>query len=133
MTTPAPTGPVDARPAVLDLPRVARRLGRTLAVLAVLVVVGWLVAAARRGAPALDVLAAGTGVALLAAFVAEVVVVGGAAARGMLSAGARGDRLAAPDVGLVPPQLACRWRRLTGRHAAGTCPSPRHRPSRAGS
>jgi hypothetical protein len=114
---------------VVDLPAVAARLVRTLRVLAVLVVATWAIAVLRRRGAALDVLAAATGVALLLAFVAEVVVVGGAAVRGMLAAGSRGDRLSAPDVGLVPPQLGCLWRRLTGRHAPGACPAPRHRPA----
>ena len=50
------------------------------------------------------------GLALALLFVAEVVIVGGSALRGMLAAGERGDRLASSDVSLLPPQLTRRRR-----------------------
>lgn len=68
------------------------------------VLVGWTtagLAGAGFGVAALGTwLGAGVAVMLLA----ELVVVGGSALRGMLRAGERGERLAAPDVGLLPPR-----------------------------
>jgi hypothetical protein len=80
-----------------------------LATLGVVVVLAWLAVGLFGEAgfrPRL--LAEFTGVALLVSFMAEVIVVGGAAVRAMLRAGERGDRLAGPDVSLLPPQLTRR-------------------------
>lgn len=68
---------------------------------------GWTVSAVA-GGPGL-----GTwlGIALGLIFVAELVIVGGSALRGMLRAGERGERLARSDVGLLPPRLGGRDRR----------------------
>jgi hypothetical protein len=70
----------------------------------------WIVAAVREGWPAFGRLGELVGFGLLAAFVIELVVVGGAALRGMLRAGERGERLSSDDVGLIPPQLRRRRR-----------------------
>ncbi len=102
----------DQRPPVVDWSRTARRLRATLVALGGVVVVVWLVVGALRGGPTLRLLGELVGLGVLAAFVAEVVVVGGSALRGMLTAGERGDRLARPDVSLLPPQVT---RRLRGR------------------
>lgn len=113
---PAGTGPVaaasgDAASAgVVDWSRTVRRLRRSLTAIAVLVVLGWLTISALQGGISARVLAELTGLGLLAGFVAEVVVVGGGAVRGMLTAGARGERLAGRDVSLLPPQLTRRRR-----------------------
>ncbi len=94
------------RPSVVDFAATARRLRRVLVVLAVVTVAGWPLAAAARGTGLeLRLLGELVGWALLIAFVAELVVVGGSALRGMLRAGQRGDRLARNDVSLIPPQL----------------------------
>lgn len=45
------------------------------------------------------------GLAAAVLFVVELVVVGGAALRGMLRAGGRGERLASRGVGLLPPRM----------------------------
>ena len=107
---------------VLDPGAIARRLGRTLAIIATGVVALWLVEVVRRGDPALDRLGTLVGLGLAAAFVGEVVVVGGGAVRGLLAAGERGERLAGSDVTLLPPQLVCmlgRVRRRRAERAAG--------------
>jgi hypothetical protein len=125
-TSPTPTGvgtsPSDAAgsccgadPApplgIVDWHRTARRLGRQLAVIVVVVAVAWLVLGVRSGGPTLRSLAELTGLGVLAAIAAEIVVVGGAALRGMLAAGERGDRLASSDVALLPPQVRRRLAR----------------------
>jgi hypothetical protein len=125
-TSPTPTGvgtsPSDAAGAccgadpapplgIVDWHRTARRLRRQLAVILVVVAVAWLVLGIRSGGPTLRTLAELTGLGVLAAVAAEIVVVGGAALRGMLAAGARGDRLASSDVALLPPQVRRRLAR----------------------
>lgn len=104
-----------ARPPVVDHAAVARRLRRALVVIGTVVLAAWLVAAVRSGGAALADLAGLVGLGLVAAFAVELVVVGGAALRGLLEAGARGDRLSSPDVALTPPQ----WRRRLARWRAG--------------
>ena len=110
---PSQTPPDAAAPAqgVVDFRRTARRLLIGLLVLASAVVALWVVLAATTGA-SVRLLAELAGLGLLAMTLVEVVVVGGAAVRGMLAAGERGDRLAGGDVSLVPPQIS---RRLRGR------------------
>lgn len=100
------------RPPLVDLPATARRLRRALAVLGGVVLGAWAVRSALTGAVRLGDLAALAGLGLLVAFVVEVLVVGGAALRGMAEAGARGERLSGPDVALMPPQ----WRRRLAGH-----------------
>lgn len=95
-----------APPSIVDWMRTARRMRLVLSTLGALVVIGWLGLGLVTDAgfrPRL--LAELAGIAVLLAFLAEIVVVGGAALRGMLRAGERGDRLAGDDVSLLPPQL----------------------------
>lgn len=102
--------PVAATP-VVDFPRTLHRLRISLTAIGVLVVLAWTVGGAIGNGWSLRLLAELVGFGLLASFAVEVVVVGGSAARGLLRAGARGDRLAAPDVSILPPQLTRRRRR----------------------
>jgi hypothetical protein len=97
-------------PRIVAWHRTGRRLRRQLVVIAGLVVVAWLVLAVRAGGPSLRSLAELTGLGVLLAVAAEIVVVGGAALRGLLAAGERGDRLASADVSLLPPQVSRRLR-----------------------
>lgn len=108
-TEPGTAAPAEAH-GIVDFRRTARRLRLGVAVVALSVVSVWGVLAATSGASPW-VLAELAGLGLLILFVLEVVVVGGAALRGLLAAGDRGDRLAAGDVSLVPPQLTRRARR----------------------
>ncbi len=78
--------------------------------LAVLVLAGWAVTGALGAGFSPRRLAEYLGYGLAVAFLAEVVIVGGAALRGLLRAGERGDRLAGGDVGLLPPQVRRRRR-----------------------
>jgi hypothetical protein len=97
---------------VVDFPRTLRRLRISLLVIGALVLAAWVVAGVAGGDGwSLRLLAELVGFGLFAAFAVEFVVVGGSAARGMLRAGERGDRLAATDVSLLPPQLTRRRRR----------------------
>lgn len=108
---PAPE-PSSATPApIVDFSRAARRVRRSAGVLGTLALVGWVVVGLVTGGPDPADLGAWVGLALLGMFVVEVVVVGGSAARGMLNAGDRGQRLAGGDVGLLPPQLSRTRRR----------------------
>lgn len=95
---------------LVDWARTARRLRAMLIVLGTVVVVSWLAFGALQGSLRPRLLGELTGLAVLLAVALEIVVVGGAAVRGMLAAGARGDRLAADDVSLLPPQLSRRRR-----------------------
>jgi hypothetical protein len=92
----------------------AHRLRRTLRGLLAVIVTTFLVVSAVRGSVELLLLAELVGLGLLAAFGIEVVVVGGAALRAMLTAGERGERLAGQDVGLLPPQVLRRARGAPG-------------------
>jgi hypothetical protein len=97
---------------VVDWHRTGRRLRRQLVVILALVVVAWVVVGVRDGAVQLRVLGELAGIGVLVAVAAEIVVVGGAAVRGLVRAGDRGDRLSSGDVSLLPPQVT---RRLRGR------------------
>lgn len=98
-------------PPIVDWGRTGRRIRRIALVLGGLVLTVWVVAGFVRDAGfELRLLGELVGLALLVAFVAEVVVVGGAAVVGMLRAGERGERLAGSDVSLLPPQLRRRRR-----------------------
>lgn len=90
---------------IVDWTRTARRLVTSLSIIAVAVTLIWLGGAVFGEGPRLRLLAELVGLGLLAAFVVEVVVVGGSAVRGMLRAGERGERLARTDVSLLPPQV----------------------------
>jgi hypothetical protein len=96
---------------IVDWHRVARRVGVTASALVLLAVAWWLVRGLTGRGLALPDLFEALGVALLVMFLAEVVLVGGAAVRGMVRAGERGERLASSDVGILPPQVARRLRR----------------------
>jgi hypothetical protein len=108
--TEDPLEPSGAGPSIVDWRRTAHRLRTSVAVIGGLVTVGWLAGVVTTGGARLALLAELVGFGLLAAFVVEVVVVGGSAVRGMLAAGARGERLASSDVTLLPPQLSRRRR-----------------------
>jgi hypothetical protein len=96
---------------VVDFSRTAHRLRLVLTTIGTAAVVLWLVLGFVGDGLEPRLLAELLGLGLLLAFAVEVVVVGGAALRGMLRAGARGDRLASADVTLLPPQLTRRRRR----------------------
>lgn len=91
--------------------RTASRLRRLLSVLAVAVVAAWAVTGFLSGGFSIALLTELAGIGILIAIAGEFVVVGGSALRGMFTAGARGDRLASPDVSLLPPQVTRRLRR----------------------
>lgn len=93
---------------LVDWARTARRLRLLSAVLATGVLVAWLALSAVQGGLRPRLLGELVGLAVLAAVALEVLVVGGAALRGLLTAGRRGERLAAPDVSLLPPQVGRR-------------------------
>ncbi len=110
--TPGPDPePTPYAAGVVDFGRLGRRLRRTALVLGVLVLVGWVVSIPFAGAD-VGLLMNLFGLALALMFVAEVVIVGGSAVKGLLRAGEQGHRLASDDVTLLPPQLT---RRLRGR------------------
>ncbi len=89
---------------LVDHAAVARRLRRWLLLLAVAVPAVWLAAGLAGGGLRLARLGELLGAALLLSVLVEAVVVGGAAVAGALRAGARGERLASPDVRLLPPR-----------------------------
>jgi hypothetical protein len=99
---------------IIDHERIARRLRRWLVLLLAATLVAWLVGGLIGDGPTLRGLTGLLGVAVLLALLVEVVVVGGAAVRGALRAGARGDRLSASDVMLLQPEVASLLRRRRG-------------------
>jgi hypothetical protein len=101
----------DERPPVVDWGRTGRRMAISMGTISAVVVIGWLVLGVVGGELRGRLLGELVGLGLLVAFVVEVVVVGGAALRGMLRAGDRGDRLAGNDVSVLPPQILRRGRR----------------------
>lgn len=88
---------------LVDWEATARRLRRSSLVLLGSGLLAWVVTSLVRGAWSPASLGNWLGLALLAMFVAEVVVVGGSAVRGLLRAGDAGERLSSGDVGLLPP------------------------------
>lgn len=98
---------------IIDWSRTARRLRTVLLGIGGTAVTLWLVLGFIGDGPSLRLLAELGGIGILCVFAVEVVVVGGAAIRGMFTAGERGERLASQDVFLLPPQLL-RGRRATG-------------------
>jgi hypothetical protein len=102
-------GPVAA--GIVDWHRTGRRLRRQGLVILCVVLVVWLVLGVAGDGPTLRALGELLGLGVLVAIAGEVVIVGGAAVRGMLRAGERGERLASSDVSLLPPQV----RRRLGR------------------
>ncbi|MTV26191.1 hypothetical protein FTX61_12340 [Nitriliruptoraceae bacterium ZYF776] len=95
---------------IVDWGRTARRMRTSLLVIGALVLAGWGVGGALGDGWSGRLLAELVGFGIFAAFAVEVVVVGGSAARGLLRAGERGDRLASADVSILPPQLTRRRR-----------------------
>lgn len=87
---------------LVDWERTARRMRASAVILLAITIVVWLVAGVVGDGPSAASFAGWLGLALGVMFLIEVVVVGGAALRGMLRAGERGERLASPDVGLFP-------------------------------
>jgi hypothetical protein len=102
---PASGLPADGLPPIVDWRRTARRLRTLLVGIGVVVVTAWVVIGVSGDGLEARLLGELVGLGLLVAFVAEVVVVGGSAIRGLLAAGARGHRLSHPDVSLLPPQV----------------------------
>lgn len=103
---PEASDPSPEAPALIDWGRTGRRLRGVVLVLAVVVIVGWVALSLTGDAGfRLRVLGEMTGLALLVAIAAEVVIVGSVALAGMLRAGERGERLARSDVSLLPPQV----------------------------
>jgi hypothetical protein len=98
------------RPDLVDWHRTGRRLRRQAVFILILVVVTWLVLGLRAGGPTVRTFAELFGVGVLLAIASEIVIVGGAALKGLLVAGDRGDRLAGADVSLLPPQVSRRLR-----------------------
>lgn len=101
----------DGAPVLVDWTVAGRRLRVSALVLISLALVAWVVGGLLHDGIALRDVWGYLGLAAAGMFLAEVVVVGGSALRGMLRAGARGERLAGGDVGLLPPQLTRRGRR----------------------
>lgn len=110
---------------LIDWTRTALRLRRILLALGAVVLVVFVVLSIAEGAFRPSRLGELVGFALLLAFGIEVVVVGGSALRGMLTAGERGERLASADVGLLPPQVIRRARGEDGCGPTG-CAVPDH-------
>lgn len=98
--TPDSAGPVQH---LVEWEATARRLRRSSVVLLGAGLVAWVVTSVVESQWSLAGLGNWLGLALLAMFVAEVVVVGGSAVRGLLRAGDAGERLSSNDVGLFPP------------------------------
>ena len=108
--TPGPVAGSEDTRGIVDWHRTGRRLRRQLLVIVGSVVVAWLAIGVVGDGHSLRSLAELVGLGVLLAIAAEIVIVGGAAVRGMLAAGARGDRLASADVTLLPPQVSRRLR-----------------------
>jgi hypothetical protein len=98
-------------PGIVDWHRTGRRLRRQAVVIVGLVLVAWLALGVASGGLTLRSLAELSGLGVLVAIAGEIVIVGGAALRGMFDAGERGDRLSSADVSLLPPQVSRRLRR----------------------
>lgn len=99
---------------LVDHARLGRRLRRWLVLLTAATLVAWLAGGLLGDGLTLRDLTGLLGVALLLALLVEAFVVGGAALSAALRAGERGERLAASDVSLVPPQVTARLRRRRG-------------------
>lgn len=104
---------------LVDWHRTGRRVRTSVLVLAGAVLVVWVVLSLLGDGFEVRTLGGLVGLALALLFVVELVVVGGAAVRGMLRAGERGERLASRGVGLLPPRIpSVEERRSTNEEAA---------------
>lgn len=90
---------------LVDWGRTGRRVRTSVVVLSAGVLVVWLVLSLAGGGFDRSTLGGLVGLAVAGLFVIELVVVGGAALRGMLRAGERGERLSSRGVGLLPPRI----------------------------
>lgn len=103
---------------LVDWGRTGRRVRTSVAVLTGGVLVAWVVLSLAGGGFDAGTLGGLVGLAVTALFVVEVVVVGGAALRGMLRAGERGERLSSRGVGLLPPRIRAPGARRADRDGA---------------
>lgn len=90
---------------LVDWGRTGRRVRASVLVLTALVLLAWVVVSLAGDGFDLATLGGLVGLAFIVLFVVELVVVGGAALRGMLRAGERGERLSSEGVGLFPPRM----------------------------
>lgn len=90
---------------LVDWARTGRRVRTSVVVLTGGVLVAWVVLSLVGGGFDPNTLGGLVGLAVAGLFVIELVVVGGAALRGMLRAGERGERLSSRGVGLLPPRI----------------------------
>jgi hypothetical protein len=90
---------------LVDWGRTGRRVRASVLLLAGAVLLGWVVLSVLGGGFDPGTLGELVGLAFGVLFVIELVVVGGAALRGMLRAGERGERLSSDGVGLFPPRM----------------------------
>lgn len=95
----------EEQPGLVDWRRTGTRMRSSVLVLGALVMTAWVVLGLVGDGFDLGTLGGLLGLALAVLFVVELVVVGGAALRGMLRAGERGERLASRGVGLLPPRM----------------------------
>jgi hypothetical protein len=105
VTCASPPAPPEGLPPIVDWHRTARRMRTVLLTIGGVVLVVWLGSALLGDGLRPRLLGELVGLGLLVAFLAEVVIVGGSALRGMVAAGERGHRLSHGDVSLLPPQL----------------------------
>ena len=104
---------------LVDWGRTGRRVRASVLVLTGLVLLVWVVRSLAGDGFDPRTLGGLVGLAFVVLFVVELVVVGGAALRGMLRAGARGERLSSQGVGLFPPRMpTAEERGLRGDDAA---------------
>lgn len=90
---------------LVDWGRAGRRMRASALVLTTAVLVGWVTVSLLGDGFDAGTLGDLVGLGFAALFLVELVVVGGAALRGMLRAGERGERLASDGVGLLPPRI----------------------------
>ncbi len=90
---------------LVDWGRTGRRVRASVLVLSALVMLAWVVVSLAGDGFDPGTLGGLVGLAFVVLFVVELVVVGGAALRGMLRAGERGERLSSQGVGLFPPRM----------------------------
>lgn len=117
-----PTGSPTADEPIVDFSRAARRIRASALTAGTVALAGWLVTGLVTDGVDPGELGGWIGLALAGMFLVEVWVVGGSAARGMLRAGDRGERLAGGDVGILPPQLTRSGRAV--RRARDERPGP---------